>query len=436
MKLSNLGNATNSATALRFATTLILWQSATIALAADKVQQPLVLIDEPPVTATVEQVHADWSLDVDARGEARVIEATSYVRWGAFAERPDRPHVQLSDGTILIGEVIQIAPDSLTIVSRLWGRLTIARSTVKAFWLQPLANALKRDKRWQRLGQATPADRIYMQNGDVLSGKLLPTTERDGGGLFGLDSVAIEVAGRTDKATIKFAEIDALSFASSSVSSAEVKCLLGFHDGSLLQAVELHELDENLTKVVTANGTTVQLDHSTFVEQLVFLQPDSNTVTYLSDLPAIGYKPVPFLELDWPLGIDTNALGGRLRSNGAIAFKGIGMHSTSRVLFDLNGEYEQLQAELALDDHAGQLGSVIYRVLVERADTEDKREWKLDFTSPIVRGGDKPIPLRLDVTSATRIALLVEMADRADTCDYANWLNARLVRANSTNTQP
>jgi len=36
--------------------------------------------------------------------------------------------------------------------------------------------------------------------------------------------------------------------------------------------------------------------------------------------------------------------------------------------------------------------------------------------------------MSLDVNGATRLALVVEMADRVDARDYANWLNARLLR--------
>ncbi|MBI2477669.1 MAG: NPCBM/NEW2 domain-containing protein, partial [Planctomycetia bacterium] len=115
------------------------------------------------------------------------------------------------------------------------------------------------------------------------------------------------------------------------------------------------------------------------------------------------------------------------RSAGAVSFKGIGMHSTSRVAYNLDRKYRSFQAEVAIDDHAGQQGSVVFRVLTEVDSDAGESKWRLAFTSPIVRGGDRPLPIAIDVVNATRLALVIEMADRVDTRDYANWLDARLV---------
>jgi len=148
-------------------------------------------------------------------------------------------------------------------------------------------------------------------------------------------------------------------------------------------------------------------------------------VTYLSDLGHADYKHFPFLSARWPLGVDKNVLGGWLRSGGQVVLKGLGMHSTSRVVYELDRRYSKLEAELALDDQAGRRGSVRYRVLVERG-VATKSNWKLAYTSPIVRGGTPATPLSIDVSNATRVALAVEVADQGDTLDHANWLNARL----------
>ena len=85
---------------------------------------------------------------------------------------------------------------------------------------------------------------------------------------------------------------------------------------------------------------------------------------------------------------------------------------------------EVRHADLALDDSAGTRGSVIYRVFLER----EAGDWQSAYESPIVRGGEPPLPLSLDVTGALRLALIVDFADRGDELDHANWLNARLVK--------
>ncbi|MEO8497657.1 MAG: NPCBM/NEW2 domain-containing protein, partial [Planctomycetota bacterium] len=351
-----------------------------------------------------------------------------YVLWGNYSDQDRAAQVLLADGSLLVGDMGRIEAESIVIASRLWGELRIDRHLVRACAMLPAVDPLERDQQWQALQVPESADRVLLLNGDAIAGKLLPTTERDGGGLFGLASLAIELLGSGSSTSIRLEEVRAITFAASAEAVAQPECMLGFRDGSLVAAARLMRDELELTKITTAANASLQLRTDDFLKNLTFIQPRNETVTYLSDLPAVGYKPLPFLALDWPLGIATNTLGGRLRSRGNVMLKGLGMHSTSRVAYDLNRNYRRFQAELALDDHAEGKGSVVYRVLVERESETGQRAWNLDFTSPIVRGGDKPLSISLDVTDATRLALVVEMADRADTRDYANWLNARLIR--------
>jgi hypothetical protein len=99
------------------------------------------------------------------------------------------------------------------------------------------------------------------------------------------------------------------------------------------------------------------------------------------------------------------------------------MPSASRVAYDVPG-YRRLQAELAIDDAASLSGSVVFKVLLE----DGASQWRVAYQSPIVRGGDAPLPIDIDLKGASRIVLLVDFADRGDECDYADWLHARLVR--------
>ena len=58
-----------------------------------------------------------------------------------------------------------------------------------------------------------------------------------------------------------------------------------------------------------------------------------------------------------------------------------------------------------------------FRVLV---DGQEK------FASPILRGGDPPVPVSVDLTGAKKLELVVDYADRADVLDHADWLDARI----------
>ena len=73
--------------------------------------------------------------------------------------------------------------------------------------------------------------------------------------------------------------------------------------------------------------------------------------------------------------------------------KGIGMHSASRLTYRLDGKYRRFDAAVALDDSAGNGGSVTFGVYVLRDGS-----WKEAYTSGIVRGGEAPRPVSVDVT--------------------------------------
>ena len=50
------------------------------------------------------------------------------------------------------------------------------------------------------------------------------------------------------------------------------------------------------------------------------------------------------------------------------------------------------------------------------------------FASPILRGGDPPVPVSVDVRGGKKLELVVDYADRADVLDHADWLDARLIK--------
>jgi hypothetical protein len=77
-------------------------------------------------------------------------------------------------------------------------------------------------------------------------------------------------------------------------------------------------------------------------------------------------------------------------------------------------------AEVAIDDAAIGRGSVVFRVLLLENGT-----WRSTYVSPVVRGGDVPLPISVELGNAEKIALEVGYADRGDERDYANWLDAR-----------
>jgi hypothetical protein len=148
-----------------------------------------------------------------------------------------------------------------------------------------------------------------------------------------------------------------------------------------------------------------------------------SSLVYLSDLEATSYSHQPYLDIPWAYQIDHNAWGGRLLVKGRFYPKGLGMHSAARLTYRLPYGWERMEAEVAIDEVAEGSGSVVFRVELFRGG-----KWLEAYRSPIVRGGEPPRPLSIDLADAQQLALVTEYADRGDERDAANWLDARLVR--------
>jgi hypothetical protein len=219
--------------------------------------------------------------------------------------------------------------------------------------------------------------------------------------------------------------------------------ILGLRDGSLLWCERMEAGDgRTMADGAVAGGRSwvlrlrdgVELicDAAVLGEELVFVQPLAPGGRYLSDMETSGFKHVPLFGQPWGFERDANASGGALRCGGRRYPKGLGMHATARLAFTLAEPFQRFRASLGIDDAAvrrgpsgvgtGNRGSVIFRVYVDRG----AGKWEPAFASGVVRGGDRPVPLDLDITGARGLALIVDAADHGDQGDLANWLDARL----------
>jgi hypothetical protein len=277
-------------------------------------------------------------------------------------------------------------------------------------------------------------DRLILQGGESIGGTLLaaPANGRLAveGVKPGQEVFLIAKGNNLAPLSIPAAKVVAyrapVAVSSRSTTGAAV---LGLGDGSLLRATAITVKGDQVTIALAAGGklqtTLAGRDDpdKKFWDAIEFIQPLSPRVRWLPLDKSLGYKHIPFVSVERDLGIDRNVLGSRLRTGGATFLQGLGMPSTSRVAYGVAG-YRKFEAELALDDAAGNKGSVVFRVLLESA----PNDWKSAYESPIVRGGDGPLPISVDLKGAMRMALIVDFADRGDECDWANWLQARLIR--------
>jgi len=121
----------------------------------------------------------------------------------------------------------------------------------------------------------------------------------------------------------------------------------------------------------------------------------------------------------WPIRPDRCVLGGPIRLGGRRFDRGLGVHAPCEVVYELGGRFRRLLAKVGIDDASNGLGSVVFVVI---GDGEEL--WR----SGVIRGGDAPVVVSVDVRGVRRVTLRAEEADGLDIGDLADWADARLVR--------
>ncbi|MHB8970529.1 MAG: NPCBM/NEW2 domain-containing protein [Pirellulaceae bacterium] len=380
------------------------------------------------LTAVIDQ--AECVFDEDSR--PRSVKFDDLVLWGAYAERSQGTQILLSDGSVVVADVLGIEQDALVVIGRLWQETRLPRTAVRAIIFHPPSDSSQRDKLFLRaLATDRQGSHLLLENGDELTGQLPDVVPREAGA-FQLTRITWTGEGSAQSVDVPLDRILAVLLATNAgvtpLKSADA-VIVGLNDGSLIRAQTMRHGERSLEFQLAA-GLSISTEASATAADdpwgaVVMLQPLRAQVTYVSDLNVLGYKHIPFLDTTWSHQLDRSVSGGRLRHAGHVWTKGLGMHSSSRLAVETRGQYQQLQAELAIDQRAAQQGSVIFRVYVQDA----TGTWSLAYESGVVRGGDPLVPMRVDIRSAVCLALLVDFADRGDQWDHANWLNARLIPA-------
>ncbi|MEX2559476.1 MAG: NPCBM/NEW2 domain-containing protein [Pirellulales bacterium] len=383
----------------------------------------VVPLEGPAYQATLVGAQSNGLLTFDRDNRHERLAAAELVAWGAPVEALRGPQWLLADGSLLVADVTESDNDRARLLTA-FGEIELPLERVAGVLWHPPADRLRRDKLAARLqtpaqnselaaeGLAAPAGRgnadlVILENGDELSGTV---------GAITAEHVAFE--GPVGPLQIETTRITALAFNPGLIAppAATMRILVGCRDGSLLAATQVSPAAGGFSELrIILSG---DLELSVPLEAVVYLQTLGGRAEYLSDLPAQSYRHLPFLDLHWPYRLDANVLGGRLRSGGRPYLKGIGMHTAARLTYQLGKPYRRFEAELAIDDGTEGKGSVVFKVYVDE---------NLRYESPIVRGGEPPLPISVNVTGGKRLSLIIDFADRADELDHANWLNPRLV---------
>jgi hypothetical protein len=387
--------------------------------------QDLVPVVGDRFPAQVTAIDAQWNITLQTDEDSRVMAATDVVYWGAYADSYQGTQIVLTDGSLLIAELLAVSQEAMTVDGPICGRVEIPLARVRGVIFDAPVDTLLRDRLVQRVRSPQGvSDQLVLDNGEVASGVLQGLRERESGAvdrepvlLFSADGRDLEISLERAVAVVFNPTLAEMP------KEAARHVLLGFRDGSLLDVTSVGSSGPYL-RLQLACDVRLDVDPYVISDELTYLFSFSDRVRFVSGQAVLSYKHIPFLNQHWPLARDRSTSGGRLRCADRLYIKGLGMHTASTAAYKLDGRYRQFQAELAIDGRSGLRGSAVFRIFLY--DSAGKRTRAFD--SAVIRGGLAPVAMSVDVSSARAMALIVDFADRGDVLDHANWLNARLIK--------
>ena len=101
--------------------------------------------------------------------------------------------------------------------------------------------------------------------------------------------------------------------------------------------------------------------------------------------------------------------------------RGIGTHAYSKLVYELDGEYQVFAATIGIDAAAERHGDCVFIVL------GDGRELARERMTGQMPAKD----LKLAIEGVQQLTLLVEPGEDLDLADLADWADARVIRQGS-----
>jgi hypothetical protein len=374
-------------------------------------------------TGILKDIDADWSVRLKRirpaclkAGEVISLRRRDMALPGL--PRPSQSQIVLANGGRVPAEILEIADDRLLvkpappIVSEKDNKWSIPLTAVSVVWLAPPDLAGKPELFLRRLAQQERTQDILLRtNGDKIEGTFKGLKDQ----VF-----RIEVKGQK-VVEVSQNKVAALAFNTELVSRERPK---GIHGHLVLEKgcrllITSARLEDNGTalwgKLPFGATFTVALD------QVAALDYRQGCATYLSDLKPTSYRHTPFLGETWPYVADGSVANRPLQLGGNTYDKGLGMHSQSRLTYAIPSGSRFFESLVGFDEATGRKGRARIRVLLDGKPANIGREKELT-------GRDKPLAVRVDVSKARELTLVVDFGSRGDVQAHVNWVDARLIK--------
>ena len=185
-------------------------------------------------------------------------------------------------------------------------------------------------------------------------------------------------------------------------------------DGSRLGVTDAR-LDDSTVLATTRFGVAVKVS----LNELVRVHIRSKSIVYLSEREPFRVSYVPYVGPTRGIRVDRTVDGHFFQLTGQTFDRGLGMQSTTLAAYRLQPGDRRFQAIVGVDERAGPLGSIVFRVLVDGNER---------FKTAPMTDHDSPKSVDVDLAGGKFVILATEFGDRGDVRDLADWVEARIIR--------
>ena len=166
-------------------------------------------------------------------------------------------------------------------------------------------------------------------------------------------------------------------------------------------------------------ATSLGFEADVLLAEVLVLRVHSDRLVYLSDLTPVSERGDGLLYPAWPMRRDRSVANRPMTIGGRVFEKGLGVHSRTELVYEIDGDYQTLVATIGIDDAVRPRGSVVFRVL---------GDGRALYDSGLVTGIEEAREIVVDVTGIQRLTLLVDYGDGLDLADQADWGGARVLK--------
>lgn len=277
--------------------------------------------------------------------------------------------------------------------------------------LERLASITRAGATPQRAAPAPTEDTVLLANGD-----------RVGGVLSAVEKGGLTIQAANGPVTVPVDAVMAVELAA--VASPDAGGRSGFRvrlgDGSSV-TVDQVAISGPQARLTLPGGKEQDVP----IDQLVGVEQVNGPVQWLSSLEPAVNEQVPFLGPSWPARMDRSVTGEPIRFEDRTFARGIGVHSLSRLSYELDGGHAAFRTQYAIDG-PWPYADVTVRIMLDDQTVHEKTGFRAGELHPVVL-----VPLK----DAKRITLEVDYGEAYDVQDRFNWIEPALLRQMPT-TQP